>query len=196
MNQQVDEGNLGAIARSAYVLGADAIITPTHHTAVWSHIAVKASAGAAEALPVFKIGQPTDFLSKSSQAGWKIYASDAIPPAPASFTTSSTDEVDGGAETAVSKVVYTINKSSKRLSVDHSPVAEHPTILMMGAEGTGLKTSLLNLAHYKVGIPHGREVNEVGVDSLNVSVAASILCYEMLQKPTSAPKKDTEDVLF
>lgn len=54
---------------------------------------------------------------------------------------------------------------------------------MMGAEGTGLRSSLLNLAHYKVGIPQGREQNEAGVDSLNVSVAASLLCYEMLQRP-------------
>jgi 21S rRNA (GM2251-2'-O)-methyltransferase len=67
---------------------------------------------------------------------------------------------------------------------------------MMGAEGTGLRTSLVNLARYKVGIPHGREVNEVGVDSLNVSVAASILCYEMLQKPRIQPERDPENVVF
>jgi 21S rRNA (GM2251-2'-O)-methyltransferase len=59
---------------------------------------------------------------------------------------------------------------------------------MMGAEGTGLRSSLLNLAHFKVGIRHGRDVDEIGVDSLNVSVAASLLCYEMLQKPPARPK--------
>ncbi|EOA92021.1 uncharacterized protein SETTUDRAFT_134027 [Exserohilum turcica Et28A] len=163
----VDEGNLGAIARSAYVLGADAIVTPTHHTANWSQIAVKASAGAAEALPVFRVSEPNDFLGKSSRAGWRIYASDAVPRA-----------------------------ATTRLSPDHSPVAEHPTILMMGAEGTGLRNSLLNLAHYKVGIPHGRGAGEVGVDSLNVSVAASILCYEMLQRPQEQAKRHAHDALF
>ncbi|KNG44692.1 alpha/beta knot [Stemphylium lycopersici] len=187
----VDEGNLGAIARSAYVLGADAIVTPTHHTANWSHIALKASAGAAEAIPLFKVGEPTEFLGKSSRAGWRIYASDAVPPAPA-IGGSIAETTDTGS----GKVVYTIARSTKRLPSGHSPVAEHPTILMMGAESTGLKTSLLNLAHYKVGIPHGREVNEVGVDSLNVSVAASILCYEMLQRPKAQPKRDPEEVLF
>ncbi|KAF1833748.1 alpha/beta knot [Decorospora gaudefroyi] len=187
----VEEGNLGAIARSAYVLGADAIVTPTHHTANWSHIALKASAGAAEAIPVFKVGQPTDFLGKSSRAGWRIYASGAVPPA-SSMSASTGETPDAGP----SKVVYTFARSTKRLPANHSPVAEHPTILMMGAEATGLKTGLLNLAHYNVGIPHGREVNEVGVDSLNVSVAASILCYEMLQKPTAQPEKDAADVLF
>jgi 21S rRNA (GM2251-2'-O)-methyltransferase len=152
---------------------------------------MKASAGAAEALPVFKTGQPTEFLNMSAQAGWKIYAADTIPPAPASLIS-----VEGEQEEKDSKVVYTINKSSKRLPAEHSPVGEHPTILMLGAEGTGLKTSLLNLAHYKVGIPHGREVDEVGVDSLNVSVAASILCYEMLQRPGKTVEKAPEDILF
>lgn len=187
----VDEGNLGAIARSAYVLGADAIITPTHHTANWSHIAVKASAGAAEAIPLFKVGDSNDFLKKSANAGWCVYASDAVPPPP-SFASSTVDSMEAGAN----KVVYTISHTRKRLAADHSPVAEHPTILMMGAEGTGLKTSLVNLARYKVGIPHGRESNEVGVDSLNVSVAASILCYEMLQKPKAQPEREPEDVVF
>ncbi|EMD93236.1 hypothetical protein COCC4DRAFT_49197 [Bipolaris maydis ATCC 48331] len=187
----VDEGNLGAIARSAYVLGADAIVTPTHHTANWSHIAVKASAGAAEAMPLFKVGEPTDFLGKSSRAGWRIYASDAVPRTPSSSMSSAeaTDMECGG-------VVYTLARSTKRLPSGHSPVAEHPTIVMMGAEGTGLRASLLNLAHYKVGIRHGRGVNEIGVDSLNVSVAASILCYEMLQRPKAQPKRDAEEALF
>ena len=159
-------------------MGADAIITPTHHTANWSHIAVKASAGAAEAIPLFKVGEPTSFLGKSSRAGWRIYASDAVPRAlpVASLNTESGDLESG-------KVIYTIARSTKRLPVDYCPVAEHPTIVMMGAEGTGLKASLLSLAHYKVGIPLSRRANEIGVDSLNVGVAASILCYDMLQKP-------------
>ncbi|KAF2130238.1 alpha/beta knot [Dothidotthia symphoricarpi CBS 119687] len=184
----LDEGNLGAIARSAYFLGVDAIITPTRQVAPWSHIALKASAGAAEAVPVFKVREPADFLGKSSRNGWRIYASDAVPPAQQPSGTSESD--DDGA----SNVMYTFAKSVKRLPVDHCPVDNHPTILMMGAEATGLKNSLLNLAHYKVGIRHGRDVDEIGVDSLNVSVAASLLCYEMLKKPSEATK--SEDALF
>lgn len=152
---------------------------------------MKASAGAAEAIPLFKVGDSNDFLKKSANAGWCVYASDAVPPPP-SFASSTVDSMEAGAN----KVVYTISHTRKRLAADHSPVAEHPTILMMGAEGTGLKTSLVNLARYKVGIPHGRESNEVGVDSLNVSVAASILCYEMLQKPKAQPEREPEDVVF
>ncbi|KAF1912721.1 hypothetical protein BDU57DRAFT_559891 [Ampelomyces quisqualis] len=184
----LDEGNLGAIARSAYFLGADAIITPTRQSAPWSHIAVKASAGAAEAIPIFKVSVPTAFLGKSARAGWRIYASDSIPP-PSATDTDVQDE-------SSSNIIYTIPRSTKRLPADHCPVAENPTILMMGAEGEGLRGSLLHLAHYKVGIPRGREVDEVGVDSLNVSVAASLLCYEMLQKPKAKPVPNAEEVLF
>jgi 21S rRNA (GM2251-2'-O)-methyltransferase len=67
---------------------------------------------------------------------------------------------------------------------------------MMGAEGTGLRTGLLNQAHYNVGIRHGRDVDEIGVDSLNVSVAASLLCYKMLQKPKAKPAVAEEGTLF
>ncbi|KAH8730754.1 Alpha/beta knot methyltransferase, partial [Phaeosphaeriaceae sp. PMI808] len=185
----LDEGNLGAIARSAYFLGVDAIVTPTRQIAPWSHIAVKASAGAAEAMPLFKVSEPADFLGKSSRAGWKIYASDIVPAAPPSTSPAVQEQSN-------SRVIYTFANSTKRLPADHSPVAEHPTILMMGAEGTGLRPSLLNMAQYKVGIQHGREADEIGVDSLNVSVAASLLCEKMLQQPIKKPAPRSEDALF
>lgn len=177
----LDEGNLGAIARSAYFLGVDAIVTPTRQSAPWSHIAVKASAGAAEAIPIFKVNHGTEFLGESARAGWRIYASDAVPAQ--ELPALQGTQAKGQSNALASEVIYTSARSTKRLPVEHSPVESHPTILMMGAEGTGLRSSLLNLAHYKVGIRHGRDVDEIGVDSLNVSVAASLLCYDMLQKP-------------
>ncbi|KAL5118561.1 hypothetical protein ACEQ8H_003576 [Pleosporales sp. CAS-2024a] len=183
----LDEGNLGAIARSAYFLGVDAIVTPSRQTAPWGHITLKASAGAAEAIPIFKVSSPRDFLGKSARAGWRIYASDSIATRPATA---------GEKEEGSSKIVYSVGPSGKQLPNAHCPVAEHATILMMGAEGEGLGAGLLKLANYKVGIKHGRDVDEVGVDSLNVSVAASILCYEMLQKPSAKGGGGSEGLLF
>jgi 21S rRNA (GM2251-2'-O)-methyltransferase len=179
----LDEGNLGAIARSAYFLGVEAIITPTRQSAPWSHIAVKASAGAAEAIPIFKVQEPAEFLGHAARNGWRCYAADAVPASKAKEEDESTSDI-----------VYTQARSNKRLD-EHSPVVEHPTILMLGAEGTGLKASLQNIAHYKVGIKHGREVDEVGVDSLNVSVAASLLCHDML-KHKKTVERDPENVVF
>ena len=121
------------------------------------------------------------FLEQSSRAGWRIYASDAVPSSHKSGR----------------QVVCTMaEKRSEPLPADHSPVAEHPTILMMGSEHEGVKKRLLNLAHYKVGIPHGRSFDEVGVDSLNVSVAAGILCYQMMQRRRPAAERDAKDILF
>lgn len=195
----LDEGNLGAIARSAYFLGVDAIATPTRQSAPWSHIALKASAGAAEAIPIFTVASPADFLGKSSRQGWRIYASDAVPAEETKPVLTSPPSTavtpDPPSDVRLNgTIVYTYARGTRRMPFDHSPVANHPTILMMGAEGAGLRSSLLNLAHYKVGIRHGRETNEVGVDSLNVSVAASLLCYDMMQKPV--PEKKQTDLLF
>lgn len=176
------------MARSAYLLGVDAIITAARGTASWSHIAVKASSGAAEAIPVFKVERPTEFLGMSSRAGWRIYASSAVPPQ----SSISGDRSKVPADTD-GKIVYSIAKTYKRLPIGYSPLAEHPTILMMGAEESGLRNSLLNVAHFKVGIPHKREAQEVGVDSLNVSVATSLICYEMLKKPTAKYEPAEDD---
>ncbi|PVI04093.1 hypothetical protein DM02DRAFT_519430 [Periconia macrospinosa] len=183
----LDEGNLGAIARSAYFLGADAIVTPMRKSAPWSHVAVKASVGAAEAIPIFKVEHPSEFLVNSAREGWRIYASGAIPPAPPVLPSKEHLVTE---EEPDSRVVYTFARSGKRLPEKYSPVKEHPSILMMGAEDTGLRESLVSAAHYKVGIRQGRE-DEVGVDSLNVSVAASLLCFQMLQKP-----RKSRDALF
>ncbi|KAF2274722.1 alpha/beta knot [Westerdykella ornata] len=192
----LDEGNLGAIARSAYFLGVDAIATPTRQSAPWSHIALKASAGAAEAIPIFAVKQPAAFLAESAREGWRIYASDAVPAdEPLSdLSTSTPAKSDGSAEDGSSSIVFKHARHPKVLPVGHSPVASHPTILMMGAEGTGLRTSLLNQAHYIVGIRAGRDASEVGVDSLNVSAASALLCFEFLKRP--AQQRNSAQSLF
>ena len=70
----------------------------------------------------------------------------------------------GSSPDAVSSaVVFSQARTAKRLGPDHSPLSSHPAILMMGAEGAGLRGSLLNHAHYKVGIRAERKEDEVGV---------------------------------
>jgi 21S rRNA (GM2251-2'-O)-methyltransferase len=61
---------------------------------------------------------------------------------------------------------------------------------MLGSEGSGIKASLMARAHFKVGIRGGRAVDEVGVDSLNVSTAAALLCMEFLKRPKVEKKGD------
>jgi 21S rRNA (GM2251-2'-O)-methyltransferase len=188
----LDEGNLGNIIRSAYFLGVDGVVTSTRNCAPMSHVTLKASAGAAEAIPLFTVAEPASFLASSALAGWRIYASDAIPrptvPISAVAPASSPSIADNS-----SNITFSYAKSTRFLEA-HSPLQQHPTILMMGGEGTGLRSSLVNHAHYKVGIRAARNVDEVGVDSLNVAVAAGMLCFEILKKPGSVRKAG--DLLF
>ncbi|CEI99891.1 Putative RNA methyltransferase, TrmH family, group 3 [Rhizopus microsporus] len=57
-------------------------------------------------------------------------------------------------------------------------VNSKPTILVLGNEGSGLRTNVKNVCHRFVAIPHFLENKFSGsVDSLNVGVAAGILIY-------------------
>jgi len=51
-----DPRNLGAILRSAYLLGANGVVIPSHRAAQVTAIVAKASAGASELLPIAQVG--------------------------------------------------------------------------------------------------------------------------------------------
>ena len=54
-------------------------------------------------------------------------------------------------------------------------------VVVLGAEGKGLRPSILSQADHRVGIPmRGR------VDSLNVSTAGAVLLYDLLRRSESA----------
>lgn len=66
---------------------------------------------------------------------------------------------------------------------------------MLGGEGEGLRPNLRKRADFVVGI-EGQRLGTGGVDSLNVSVAAGVLCEAFLRKPLSqtsiSPKGDAD----
>lgn len=53
---------------------------------------------------------------------------------------------------------------------------------MLGGEGEGLRWTLQKSADYLVGV-EGNRAGKGGVDSLNVSVAAGLLCNAFMKKP-------------
>lgn len=61
------------------------------------------------------------------------------------------------------------------------PTQNYPCVLMLGAEGEGLRSLLLKKADFLVGV-EGNRVGQNGVDSLNVSVAAGLLCDAFLRR--------------
>ncbi|KAL9131282.1 MAG: hypothetical protein Q9217_000770 [Psora testacea] len=157
----LDSGNLGAIMRSAFFLGVDAVAVSSH-SAPFSPVSLKASAGAAECLPLVTVAQPNTFIDACKKNGWKAYAADA-----------SSEYI----------------RKQKRLATSNlgSPLQRHPCILILGSEGEGLRWKIQEKADFDVGI-EGQRGGQGGVDSLNVSVAAGLLCEAFLRKPNAMGK--------
>jgi 21S rRNA (GM2251-2'-O)-methyltransferase len=158
----VDPGNLGAIIRTSAFLGVTAIAISSRNSASFTPVVFKASAGASEDVTLFMVNKPAGFVVDSKNAGWKVFA--AVAPAkkhdPAMPISLSTDQLN-------------------------DPLSEDPCILMLGSEGEGLRWNLRSKADVDLYIEGSNQSHNV--DSLNVSVAAGILCTTFLKR--SKPKQ-------
>ena len=68
-----DPRNLGAILRSAYLLGARGVIIPEHRAAAVTSVTAKASAGASELLPIVQVGNLVRTLDELKDHGlWRV----------------------------------------------------------------------------------------------------------------------------
>lgn len=76
-----DPHNLGAIVRSAYVLGAHGVVIPEHRAAAVTPVATKASAGATELLPIAQATNIVRALEQLKAAGVWTCAVAAVPGA-------------------------------------------------------------------------------------------------------------------
>ena len=71
-----DPHNLGAIIRTAYAAGADAVIVPERRAAGLTDVVAKAAAGALEHLPVVRVGNINRTLEELKERGCWIYGLD------------------------------------------------------------------------------------------------------------------------
>ena len=156
LDRVTDTGNIGAIFRSAYFFGVDAIILPSHGTAPLSAVTIKSSAGAAERLPLLTIDNEQEFMKQSQEHGWKFFATGAARSA----STIKRIGADGGK------------------LVPEAALQQHPCVLILGNEAEGLRAFLQKQSDQTVAI-RGAQVDDV-VDSLNVSVAAGLLTERFL----------------
>lgn len=86
-----DPRNLGAILRSAYLLGAHGVIIPEHRAAEVTAVAAKTSAGASELLPIAKVGNLVRALSELKEAGiWTAAVHDSAASQPISSLDAAT----------------------------------------------------------------------------------------------------------
>ena len=170
----LDEGNLGNIMRTAYFYGVDAIAVSKNTCAsVNSPIVAKASSGAIEAMQILSLQFPSKFIFNCLRSSWRVYA--AVPP-PAIIPSSETGKYLTHASVA-----------------SRSPLQDHACILMLGAEGEGLRGNLKTRADYFVSIEQGERASMaggllpgIGVDSMNVSSAAGVLVESFMRKPQGA----------
>lgn len=170
----VDPGNLGAIIRSAYYLGVDAIVFAGRNSAPLSAIAIKSSAGAAENMTLLQVSNEVDFIRRSKELGWRFYAADA-PGSTSTFVDTAAVGTSG--------------------AQNGSGIGEAPSVIMMGSEGDGLSNHIRSHADAIVSIPGSRlggdlrvESDPARVDSLNVSVAAALLMEMFLRVPLAVGK--------
>lgn len=166
----LDPGNLGGIIRTASFIGVTAIAISSRNSASFSPVVLKASAGACENVTLFSVSKPAGFIVDSKAKGWKVYAAVAPPSSPSSALS--------GGSTVKSSVKEQITTDELK-----NPLENDPVILMLGSEGEGLRWGLRSKADVEVAIPRH---NGGGVDSLNVSVAAGILCHAFLRREASA----------
>lgn len=183
----LDPANLGSVMRTAHFYGADAVAIATNTCApLTSAVLAKASSGACEAVQLLALPKPANFVFDSAKAGWRIYASVA-PTLPGQATAR-----DVSRQTTTTAVSL------------HSPLAHAPVILMLGAEGEGLRSNLTSKADHLISIEAeektNRAISDVGVDSLNVGVAAGVLIEAFMRKPgtgiTAAEKARQGDLGF
>jgi 23S rRNA (guanosine2251-2'-O)-methyltransferase len=86
-----DPRNLGAILRSAYLLGAHGVLIPEHRAAEVTAVATKASAGASELIPIAKVGNLVRALGDLKNAGlWIVAVHDSPASRPIAELDAST----------------------------------------------------------------------------------------------------------
>jgi len=134
-----DVRNIGAIARSAEVFGAHALILPAKKSAPVNDVAIKASAGALVHIPVCRVKNLSVAIEYLSRQGVDVIGAD----------------VEGD-----------VSLSDLNL--------KGPLGVVIGAEGQGIDRNL------KVYFDHLFAIPQAGrTQSLNVSVAAGIILYEI-----------------
>ncbi len=136
-----DPHNLGAIIRTANVVGAHGVIIPKRRAVGLTATVAKASAGALNYTPVAKVTNLTQTIKELKEQGiWFVCA-----------------DMDGAP-------MYELDLKG-------------PIGLVIGSEGEGVGKLVKENCDFNAAIPMAGNI-----DSLNVSVAAGVLAYEIVRQ--------------
>ncbi|KAF3922396.1 hypothetical protein AA313_de0203619 [Arthrobotrys entomopaga] len=180
LDQLLDGGNFGAILRSAYFLGVDAVVISANNSTPATASTSKSSAGALEVVDLYHSQNLLKFITESRKRDWKFYGAMPNP-------TQS--------ELKVSKR----SKSTNWYDMEglNDPLHFHPCALVMGNEAEGLRPTVQALMDGYVTIRAGEDTDDT-IDSLNVGVAASILTHGFLnpsaKKERPEPARDRQTI--
>lgn len=136
-----DPHNLGAIIRSGEALGAHGVVIPKRRGAAVTEVVMKASAGAANHLPICRVTNLAAAIDQLKQEGYWICGADA------SGVPCFQQDLTG------------------------------PLALVIGNEGFGLSRLVREKCDFLSSIPMRGHIN-----SLNASVAASLLMLEVVRQ--------------
>lgn len=136
-----DPHNFGSILRTADATQVDGIIIPKHRASAITPIVTKTSTGAVEHLPIARVTNLAQAISKLKDHGFWVYGTDM----------KGTDMRDWN--------------------------VTGPIALIIGNEGKGISPNLKKAVDEAITIPMSGHVQ-----SLNASVAAGVLMYEIYRK--------------
>jgi 23S rRNA (guanosine2251-2'-O)-methyltransferase len=140
-----DPRNFGAILRVADAGGVHGVIIQSHRSARLSPVAVKASSGASEHVPVARVPNIKHSMRDMKYSGLNIV----------------------GAEAGGNASLWDRDLTG-------------PLAIVMGAEGKGLRTKVKENCDVIISLPMKGRIN-----SLNVSVAAGIVIFEVMRQRMS-----------
>ncbi len=142
LDRVTDVRNFGAIARTAYAAGVDAILIPSRGSALINGDAMKTSAGALSSINVCRADNLKIALDFLKESGLRLVG----------FTEKATDSLWDCDLTG-------------------------PLCVVMGSEEDGISPAYLERLDSQMRIPMPGDI-----DSLNVSVATGIVCFEVVKQ--------------
>ncbi|GAA1234145.1 RNA methyltransferase [Prauserella halophila] len=148
--------NVGMILRTATAAGLGGIVVPRKGVAALDPLVVKASAGVAFRAPVLRTGTALEAAEQLTDAGFAVYA------------LGSTDATPPGTARGETEPLFD---------------AELPTrsAFVLGGETEGVDPDVASYVASWLSIPMPGDV-----ESLNVSAAAAVLCFDLVRRGHAA----------
>ena len=156
-----DPHNLGAIIRTSEAAGVNGIIIPKDRGVTVNSTVIKTSTGAIDNIPISLVTNLNQTISDLKKEGFWIAGTDL-----------RTEQYHYDADLTVPLVIVMTNSTDYR-KLDYSG----KIALIIGNEGTGISRMVRESCDFMAEIPMYGKVN-----SLNASVAAGILIYEVVRQ--------------